>query len=192
MGYIREKKRAKSRRTYKTTAESRVFTNPVLSLSWPWSIMLLMLSWKIVSCCHITPWKKSLEYNALKLFFGILWFNPQKFSDQLPQLLNQQNILKSSTSKQVSGALKTIVEGDVYAKEKNKTNTKKKCRITFVQQRFCPWPGFYQDYYQYWDLEVWPNSWFSSVGLLSNVILLYVAMVIWQLSGRSWSFAVFW
>ena len=30
---------------------------------------------------------------------------PQKFSDQLPQLLNQQNILKSSTSKQVSQAL---------------------------------------------------------------------------------------
>lgn len=29
-------------------------------------------------------------------------FNLQKFSDQLPQLLNQQNILKSSSSKQVS------------------------------------------------------------------------------------------
>jgi len=29
----------------------------------------------------------------------------KKFSDQLPQLLNQQNILKSSTSKQVSQAL---------------------------------------------------------------------------------------
>ena len=30
---------------------------------------------------------------------------PQKFSDQLPQLLNQQNILKSSTIKQVTQAL---------------------------------------------------------------------------------------